>query len=149
VREAIPIPRPKDEAAAKLKRIPSQFVLPMPRCASALTALEIVAAQQVQQIGHTQVGNLISLPPFIDQQRKVDSRFFPENTRIVAVPKANRRQGSAFLEEGLLVFAQLRDVLAAKYSSIVPKKNDNGRLTLPQRSQSNLLAQSVGKHDVC
>jgi hypothetical protein len=32
----------------------------------------------------------------------------------------------------LLVFAQLRDVLAAKNSPVVTKKNDNGRLGLPQ-----------------
>jgi hypothetical protein len=33
---------------------------------------------------------------------------------------------SAFLAEGLLAFAQLRDVLAAKDSSIMPKEDDYG-----------------------
>jgi len=46
------------------------------------------------------------------------------------------------------VFAQLRDVLTAKNSSIVAKKNDDRRLALPQRSQANLLAKSVGKNEV-
>jgi hypothetical protein len=149
VGEAIPIPGPKNEAAAKLKRIPSQFVLMMSGGASAIAALEIVAAKQVQHIGHAQVCDFVGLAPFIDQQGKIDSRFFPENSRIVAVPEADGCERSAFVEEGLLVFAQLRDMLSAKNSSIMAEKNDNGGSALPQRSQSNFLPKSVGKSDVC
>ncbi|PYT70209.1 MAG: hypothetical protein DMG42_19850 [Acidobacteria bacterium] len=49
----------------------------------------------------------------------------------------------------MLVFAQLRDVLTAKNSSIVAKKNDDRRLALPQRPQANFLAKGVWKNDVC
>jgi hypothetical protein len=149
VGEAIRIPWPKDEAAAKLKRIQPKFVLTMPGGASAITALEIVAAKYVKHVGHAMVCDFVGLALFIDEQGKVDSRFFSENTCIVAVPKADGREGSTFVEEGLLVFAQLHDVLTAKNSSIVAKKNDNCRLTLPQRSQSNFLAKSVGKNEAC
>jgi hypothetical protein len=48
----------------------------------------------------------------------------------------------------LLVFAQLRDVLTAKNSSIVPEKNDHSRLARPQRSQANFCAKSVGKNNL-
>lgn len=131
VGEAIRVPWRKNKAAAKLKRIRSQFVLVMPGAASAIAALEIVAAKQMQHIGYAQVCDFVGLAPFIDQQGKVDSRFFPENTCIVAVAKADGCKGSAFFAEGLLVFAQLRDMLSAKNSSIVAKKNDNGGSALP------------------
>jgi hypothetical protein len=40
-------------------------------------------------------------------------------------------------------------MLAAKNSSIMAEKNDNGGIALPQRSQSNFLPKRVGKNDVC
>jgi hypothetical protein len=49
----------------------------------------------------------------------------------------------------LLVFAQLRDVLAAKDSSVMAKKNNNRGLALPQRAQANFPAVGVGENDVC
>jgi hypothetical protein len=49
--EAIDIARAKDEAAAKLKRILSQFVLAMARRAGAFAGIEIILAQNMQQIG--------------------------------------------------------------------------------------------------
>ena len=148
VGEAIDVPWAKDEAAAQLKRIQPQFVLTMPGGASAITALEVVAAKYVKHIGDAQVSEFVGLALFVDEQGEVDSRFFLENTRVVAVAKADGCEGSTFVEEGLLVFAQLRDVLTAKNSSIVAKKNDDRRLALPQRSQANLLAKSVGKNEV-
>ena len=132
--EAIDIPWAKDEAAAELKGIQPNFVLTMSCGASAITALEIVAAKYVEHIGNAQVGEFVGLALFVDEQGEVDSCFFLENTRIVAVAKTDGCEGSTFVEKGLLVFAQLRDVLTAKNSSIVAKKNDDRRLALPQRS---------------
>ena len=131
VGEAIDIPRAEDEATAKLKWIQPKFVLAMAGGAGAIAALEIIAAKNVQHIGATQVGDGVRLPMFVDEQREADSRFSPENARIVAVAKADGREGSAFVKEELLVFAQLRDVLTAENSSIVTKKNDDGRFVLP------------------
>jgi hypothetical protein len=148
VPEAIDIPRAEDETAAKLKWIQPKFVLPMAGGAGAIAALEIIAAKNVQQAGVTQAGDGVRLAMFVHEQRKVDSGLFLENARIVAVAQADSREGSAFVEEDLLVFAQLRDVLTAKNSSIVPKKNDHRRLVLPQRTQANFSAQGVGEHDV-
>jgi hypothetical protein len=47
------------------------------------------------------------------------------------------------------VFAQLRDVLAAKNSSVVPEKDQNGGLPSPQRAQANLAPFAIGKGDLC
>ena len=131
MRKAIDISRRKDETAAKLKGIRAEFVLMMSRCAGAIAALDIIAANEVQQIRGSQVRDRISLALFVNQQRKFDARFFAENSRIVAAAKADGRDGSASVPEGLLVFAQLRDVLAAKNSAVVAEKNNDGGLALP------------------
>jgi hypothetical protein len=47
----------------------------------------------------------------------------------------------------LLVFAQLRDVLAAKNSPVVAQKNQNGRLPGPQRAKTNVSPIAIGKGD--
>lgn len=47
------------------------------------------------------------------------------------------------------MFAQLRDVLTAEDSAIVAKKNDDGGLALPQRTQTDISAIDVRENDVC
>lgn len=149
VGELIDVSWREDEAAAKLKGIRAKFVLMMTGRASALAAFEIVTASEVKQIRGGQVGDGVCLALFIDQQRKIDARFFAENAGVVAIAKANGGERSAFVQERLLVFAQLRDVLAAKNSSVVPQKNDHGSLALPQRTQPNFFPIRVGEHQIC
>jgi len=48
----------------------------------------------------------------------------------------------------LLVFAQLRDVLAAKNSAVVPQKDHNGWLPGPQGAKTNVPPIAVGKGDL-
>ena len=49
--------------------------------------------------------------------------------------------------EGLLVFAQLRDVLAAEDSAVVAEKHKDGGMRFPERAEANLVAEGVGKSD--
>lgn len=127
----IDIPGAKNEAAPQLKRMQSQLVLTVAGSTGLLAALKIIATKNVKQVADAQVGDGIGLAMFVDKQGKVDSRFFLENTGIMAVAKADGREGSPFVEKRLLLFAQLRDVLTAKNSSIVAKKNEDRRLALP------------------
>jgi len=120
VREAIDVSRREDETPAELKGILAKFVLTMSGRLRAIAALEIVAASQVQQISGTQVGNGVSLALFVDQQGKSYPGFFAENSCIVSVAKADGGERRALIQKGLLVFAQLRDVLAAKNSAVMP-----------------------------
>jgi hypothetical protein len=46
------------------------------------------------------------------------------------------------------VFAQLRDVLAAEDSTVVPQKNNYGRIFLPKRAESNHTPARLSKHDI-
>jgi hypothetical protein len=130
--EAIDISWTEKEAAAELEGIQAKFVLVMPGRASALPAFEIIAAKDVKNIGGAQVGDGVRQASFVDQERKIDAGFFAENTGIVSVPKADGGERSVLGGEFSLVLAQLRDVLAAKDSSIVAKKHDNGVMALPQ-----------------
>jgi hypothetical protein len=143
VREAVDIARPKDKASAKLKRILPQLHLPMPRGAGPLARFRIVAAKKMQQVGIAKFRHAISLPLLVDQERKRDPRLLTKQPRIVPVAQSDGRQGGSFVPESLLVFAQLRDMLAAKDSSIMPQKNDHARLAGPQRSQPRLLAIGI------
>ena len=104
----------------------------MPRCASSLARHRVIAPKKMQEIGVAQLRHAVSLPLLINEQRKGDSRLFAENSRVVAVAQSDGRQRRSFIPEGLLVFAQLRDMLAAKNSSIVAQKNNHGRLAGPQ-----------------
>jgi hypothetical protein len=148
VGKAIDISGREDEAAPKLKWIRAKFVLLMTGRASALAAFEIIAASEVQQIGGGQISDGVCLALFVDQQGKIDPRLLAENAGVVAVAKTDSGKGSAFIQEGFLVFAQLRDVLAAKNSSIVPQKNDHRSLALPQRTQPDLFPIRVGEHQI-
>jgi hypothetical protein len=47
------------------------------------------------------------------------------------------------------MLAQLRDVLAAKDSSVVAEKNEHRRLLGPQRTQRDFRAVGIGKDKVC
>ena len=147
--EAIDISRGEDEAATQLKWIRSKFVLMMPGRLGTSAALEIVAPKEVKQIGRAQVGHGVSLAMFVDKQGKVDPRFFAENAGVITVAKTDSGERSAFVPKGWFVFAQLRDVCAAKNSAVVPQKNDDGGPALPQRTKSDFPAVGVGKNDVC
>jgi hypothetical protein len=147
--ETIDISGGEDEATAELEGILAKFVLLVAGGAGALAALKIVAAKKVQQIRGPKVSDGVRLTIFINEQRKGDAGFFAEKTGIVAVAEANGGEGSAFVHEGLLVFAQLRDMLAAEDSAVVAKKNDDGGPAFPQRTETDFAAFGVRENDFC
>jgi hypothetical protein len=53
----------------------------------------------------------------------LDSRFFTKHTSVASVTQADGGQRGSFVPEGLLVFAQLRDMLAAENSAVMAEKN--------------------------
>jgi hypothetical protein len=148
VREAVDIPRAEHKTSAKLKWILSQFVLMMPRGAGALARFYVVLPKEVQEVGVAKFRRAIGLPLLVDQQRKSDARFLAKQPRVIAIAQSDGRQRGSFAQESLLVFAQLRDMLAAEDSSIVPQENQHGRLARPQRLQIRLFAIAIRKHDL-
>jgi hypothetical protein len=98
----------------------------------ALSCRGVLAPQEMQEIRGLQVRRAISLAGFVDQKRKGDARFFAEDARVTGVAQSDRGKSGSFVPEDLLVFAQLRGVLAAKNSAIVAEKNQHGRLLGPK-----------------
>jgi hypothetical protein len=149
VGEAIDIAGAEDKAAAKLEGILSELVLTVASGAGTFAAAKIIAAKNVDKVGDAEVGDGVGLVLLVDQQREGDTGFFAEDAGIVAVAEADGGERSTFFEKGLLVFAQLRDVFAAKNSAVVAKKDDHCRIFLPQRAKANFLAVGIRQNDVC
>jgi hypothetical protein len=139
----------ENKAATQLKGIFPQFVLMMTCGQRASSARGVIFAQKMQQVRRYEARNSISPALLVDQQRKRDAGLFAERARIMTITQSDGGKRSTFLAEGLLAFAQLRDVLAAKDSSVVPQEYDYGGTAGPQRAESNLLAVGIRKHDLC
>jgi hypothetical protein len=52
------------------------------------------------------------------------------------------------LLEFVFVFAQLRDMLAAEDSTVVPQEDNDGGIGLPQRAEADIAAARFRQHDI-
>ena len=107
--------------------------------------LQIVFAQKVQQGSMAQPHSLICLALVVDEERELDAGFLAEEFGISSVAQTDDGQMSAFTFELGFKFAQLRDVLSAEDSTVVPKKDQHGRSAFPQGAKPRRLAVRVRK----
>jgi len=147
VSEPIHVTGTKNETAAELERVPAGPKLPVPTSLGALPSSRVIAAQQVQEIRFPQACCAIRRALIVYQKREGDAGLFAEQAGIVGVAQAHCRQVRAFVFERLLVLAQLRDMLAAKNSPVVPQENQHGRLALPKRAEADLAPVGIRQHD--
>lgn len=145
--EAIHVAGPKHEAATKLKRVLAHAVLAMSASFGALAGSGVVAAQQMQDRRLLKISRTIRFPVLINQQWEFDSRFFAELPGVISIAEPDGSETSSFIAKLLLVFAQLRDVLAAKDSAVMTQKDDDGRPISPQAAELNRLAFGIGQRD--
>ena len=146
--EQVAIARSEDETRPQLKRIPAQVVLVMARSFGPGSRLGVVAPQEMQQVSRFQFRGAVRGAIGIDEQRKSNAGLLAEGASIVHIAEADGGQRGSGLLELLLVLAQLRDMLTAENSAVVPQKDDDGRILFPQRSQANLAAAAFRQHDV-
>ncbi len=142
------IARTEHEASSQLKRIRSQLLLPEAAALGPLARFPVIGPQQVQDVRGLQTGRAIGPPFGIHQQRKLDAGLLAEEGGVVRVAQTNSRQLGAARLEFRCVFAQLRDVLPAENSSVVPQENDHGGARFPQASETNRRARGVGQFNV-
>ena len=147
--ETVDIAGAKYKGAAQLEGIAAEFVLAVAGGFGAFAALEIVAAEEVEEVGFAEVGELVGLAVGVDEEGEVDAGFFLEETGVASVAEADGGEGAVFGLEGRLVFAQLRDVLAAENSAVVAEENEDDGMRLPERAEANLITEGVGKSDAC
>ena len=131
VDEEVLIPGRKNKAAAKLQRIFSQTMLLVSCCLRSFARLQVVFAQKMKQGSVFQSQRFIGLAFVIDEKRELNAGFLAEEFGITGVAQADDSQMSAFTHELGFKFAQLRDVLSAEDSTVMPKEDHHGRSTLP------------------
>ena len=131
MRQAVYISGAENKTAAKLQGIFSQFVLTMSPGLGAFTCERIVLAKKVQERSFFEPESAIGFALLVNQERKGDPRFFAKGPSIARVTEADRGESGAFGFDFRFVLAQLRDVLAAEYSTIVAKKHNYGRTIGP------------------
>jgi hypothetical protein len=148
VGEAVDVAGAEDEGAPELEGIAAKFVLVMAGCAGTMAAFEIVAAEEMEDVGYAEIGDFVGLAMFVDEEGEVDAGFLLEDAGVVGVAEADGGEGGAFFAEGMLVFAQLRDVFAAKDSAVVAKEDEDGGVVFPEGAEADLLAECVGEDDV-
>src|ERR1019366_1535001 len=115
--------------------------------ARAVASRLVVAAEHVQKVRVAQTGGAAGLAFLVDQEGERNASILPELARVVCVAESDGCQVGAPLAEGLLVFAQLRDMLAAEDSTVVAQEDHHGRLPLPKRAEPDLAAVRIGQHD--
>jgi hypothetical protein len=147
VGEAVDVARAEDEGAAELEGIAAEFVLMVAGGLGTFATLEIVAAKEVEEVGFAEVGELVGLAVGVDEEGKVDAGFFLEEASVAGVAKADGGEGGIFGAERLLVFAQLRDVLAAEDSTVVAEEYEDSGMRFPERAETDLVTEGVGEGD--
>jgi hypothetical protein len=111
---------------------------------SASSGLGVVGSEQVKDVGASETHGAIRKPLLVNEQWKTNSGLLPEETGMGPVAESHGGQGGTLALKRALMFAQLRDVLAAKDSSIVPEENQNGRTVLPYRAEAMILPIAIG-----
>jgi hypothetical protein len=146
--EQIAVAGAKNEAAAELKRAESDANLTVAGGAGAGTCSSIVAAQHVEDVGVQQAHLAIGMPLLVNQQGKRDACVFAKQLGVPLVAETNSRESHAAVLEGRLLLAQLRDVLVAEDSAVMPQEHDDSGSLLPQRAEAHKMPAAFREDDV-
>jgi hypothetical protein len=147
VAETVHIAGTENKACAELERIFAKFMLAVTRGVGAFARDSVVATQEVKQVSSFQFGSVVGGAVRVNQKRKRDAGLFAEQASVTEIAHADRRQIRSTLFDFGLMLAQLRDVLATKYSAVMPQKNDDRWLRLPQRAEAHGTLGGIGKND--
>ena len=149
---AIDVAGTKDKTAAELEGVRTkpanaESLLPVAGGPRPFPGFGVVAAEEMKQRGFSQAGGAIRLPLLVDQEREGDAGFLAEEAGILPVTEPDGSETRSLFLEGLLVLAQLRDVLAAEDSAIVAEEDQDRRALSPQRAEPERAAFRVGQDD--
>ena len=120
-------------------------MLVMPAGCSPFAGDRIVLAKQVEERSAAKFHRTIGLAFFVHQQGEGDSSVFAKVAGVSGIAQPNGHQTGSFFAEGLLMLAQLRDMLAAEDSAVVTQENDHSRAIGPQRTHANGAAVGIGQ----
>jgi hypothetical protein len=146
--EQVVVARREDETAAELKRMLADAGLSMPGGLSARSRSRVVRPQKMEDIRAAQSRCVICLALLVDEQRKGDARVLAKHLGVPSIPESDGSDNRAPRFEFFLVLAQLRDVLAAEDSPVVPKESQHRGLFLPQRAEAHGSAIAIRQDDI-
>ena len=135
VNEQVLVAGSKDEAAAELERIFAQAVLFVAGGLGATPGPYVVRTEEVEQGGVLQADGLVGCAVFVDEQGKIDLGLLAEETGVACVTQTDDGDARSFFFERRLELAQLRDMLTAEDSTIMTKKDQDGRALGPERAE--------------
>jgi hypothetical protein len=147
VGEAVHVAWTEDETSAKLKRIPARTMLVVAGRAGTLPGQFVFSPQHMQNVGTAQPRRTVSQALLVYEKREGDASLLPKEPRIILIAESYGSQIGSPIFERLLVFAQLRDMLAAEESAIVPEEDEDRRLPLPKRSEADLPPIDIRQGD--
>jgi hypothetical protein len=123
VRKKIDVAWAENKTSTELKWVFSEFMLMIAGVVRSLACFCIIAAQKMKEIGGLQLRCAIGLTLLVNKEGKSDGSLLAKLPRINGVTEPNCGENRPLVTKGLFVFAQLRDVLAAKDSAVVTQKN--------------------------
>lgn len=141
--EEDPVIRCENEAPAELERIFPQCFLSVSRGLRPRASRSIVLAQEVEERSGLQLDSRVRFAFGVDEERKRNLGLSPKRLGISLIAETDRCDLGSGLFDFTLSFAQLRDVLAAEDSTVVPQERENRGLPFPQGSQANELTLGV------
>ena len=86
--------------------------------------------------------------PRVREERERDPGLFAEQSRIMLIAQADRGNICVLCSKFRFMLAQLRDVLPAEDSAVMPEERDYGGLVFPQRSEADLPVPGIGQYDI-
>jgi hypothetical protein len=112
-----------------------------------LAGRQIVFAKEVEQCSVAQTESFVGFALVVDEKRELDAGFLAEKFGIAGIAEPNNSEMSTFILELGFEFAQLRDVLSAKDSTVVAQEDHNGGSALPQGAKAGWFAIDVRERD--
>ena len=146
--ESVAIARPEHKACSKLEGIFPKLVLLVAGRLSSGSRFCVVAPEDVKQISRFQGRGSVGFAFSIHQQGKRDTCLITKQAGITHITESHSCQSESRVAEVVLVFAQLRDVLAAEDSAPVAQKDHRRRPFSPERAQLHGLAVNIRKRNV-
>lgn len=144
--EQIPIAGREYETPAELKWIAADAHLTEALCPRFGSCL--VVAKDMQQVRGLQSGRAVGFPIAVNEERERDPGLFAEQSRIMLIAQADRGNICVLCSKFRFMLAQLRDVLPAEDSAVMPEERDYGGLVFPQRSEADLPVPGIGQYDI-
>ncbi len=117
----------EDEGPPQLEWVPAELVLPVAGSLRACPRGVVIGAQKVEHRSDAEIDGAVGDSIRVDQERESNAGVLAEDASVLHVAESDGGNPGAFELEAFFSFAQLRDMLAAEDSTVVPEKRNHAR----------------------